>query len=287
MHKNQQHETKSSMKTTSSSATNSISEDRIRYLLMHHIQNEKQVWLITAAILAGLTIIIPLFGMILLRINLPELAESGLTNNFRPDWTTGYLLIGVIFTSRLFRHLHRPETAWQPLMLPASTLEKWLAAWLMSVPVYTIGFVVLSLVVSLILSGLSGLITGTFLPVGIFLSSGFWLTFAVYVFGASVYLWGGIRFASLHFLKTTVWLAAIYFTLFLLSVFGAYLLFRFGNDLLPDVLVLSQRLTDFAMARGIEDSVRIVQRAATLFLLFISAPILWRSYVRLAKKEAV
>lgn len=275
------------MTSTTHNPTNSISEDRIKRLLLHHIENEKQVWLITAAILAGLTIIIPLFGMILLRINLPELAESGLSNNFRPDWTTGYLLIGVIFTSRLFRHLHRPETAWQPLMLPASTLEKWLAAWLISVPVYTIGFVVLSFVVSLILSGLSGLITGTLLPVGIYLSSGFWLTFAVYVFGASIYLWGGIRFKSLQFLKTTVWLAGIDFALFLLSLLGAYLLFTFGKDQLPDVLVLSQRISEFFVSRGIEDSIRIVQRAATLLLLFISAPILWRSYVQLAKKEVV
>lgn len=275
------------MTSTTHNPTNSISEDRIKRLLLHHIENEKQVWLITAAILAGLTIIIPLFGMILLRINLPELAESGLTNNFRPDWTTGYLLIGVIFTSRLFRHLHRPETAWQPLMLPASTLEKWLAAWLISVPVYTIGFVVLSFVVSLILSGLSGLITGTLLPVGIYLSSGFWLTFAVYVFGASIYLWGGIRFKSLQFLKTTVWLAGIDFALFLLSLLGAYLLFTFGKDQLPDVLVLSQRISEFFVSRGIEDSIRIVQRAATLLLLFISAPILWRSYVQLVKKEVV
>jgi hypothetical protein len=275
------------MTSTTHNPTNSISEDRIKRLLLHHIENEKQVWLITAAILAGLTIIIPLVGMILLRINLPELAESGLTNNFRPDWTTGYLLIGVIFTSRLFRHLHRPETAWQPLMLPASTLEKWLAAWLISVPVYTIGFVVLSFVVSLVLSGLSGLITGTLLPVGIYLSSVFWLTFAVYVFGASIYLWGGIRFKSLQFLKTTVWLAGIYFALFLLSLLGAYLLFTFGNDQLPDVLVLSQRISEFFVSRGIEDSIRIVQRAATLLLLFISAPILWRSYVQLAKKEVV
>lgn len=275
------------MTSTTHNPTNSISEDRIKRLLLHHIENEKQVWLITAAILAGLTIIISLFGMILFRINLPELAESGLTNSFRPDWTTGYLLIGVIFTSRLFRHLHRPETAWQPLMLPASTLEKWLAAWLISVPVYTIGFVVLSFVVSLVLSGLSGLITGTLLPVGIYLSSGFWLTFAVYVFGASIYLWGGIRFKSLQFLKTTVWLAGIYFALFLLSIFGAYLLFTFGNDQLPDVLVLSRRISEFFVSRGIEDSIRIVQRAATLLLLFISAPILWRSYVQLAKKEVV
>lgn len=275
------------MTSTTHNPTNSISEDRIKRLLLHHIENEKQVWLITAAILAGLTIIIPLFGMILLRINLPELAESGLSNNFRPDWTTGYLLIGVIFTSRLFRHLHRPETAWQPLMLPASTLEKWLAAWLISVPVYTIGFVVLSFVVSLILSGLSGLITGTLLPVGIYLSSGFWLTFAVYVFGASIYLWGGIRFKSLQFLKTTVWLAGIDFALFLLSLLGAYLLFTFGKDQLPDVLVLSQRISEFFVSRGIEDSIRIVQRAATLLLLFISAPILWRSYVQLVKKEVV
>ncbi len=275
------------MTTTTSNATNSISEDRIRHLLMHHIQNDKQVWLITAAVVAGLSIIVPLFGMILLRINVPELAESGLTNNFRPDWTSGYLLIGVIFTSRLFRHLHRPETAWQPLMLPASTLEKWLAAWLISVPMYTIGFVVLSLIVSLILSGLSGLITSTFLPVGIYISSGFWLTFAVYVFGASVYLWGGIRFKSLQFLKTTVWLAVVYFALFLLGLFLTYLLFQFGGDLRSDVFVLSQRFTEFAMSRGVEESVRIVQRAATLFLLFLSAPILWRSYVQLAKKEAV
>ena len=275
------------MTSTTHNPTNSISEDRIKRLLLHHIENEKQVWLITAAILAGLTIIISLFGMILFRINLPELAESGLTNSFRPDWTTGYLLIGVIFTSRLFRHLHRPETAWQPLMLPASTLEKWLAAWLISVPVYTIGFVVLSFVVSLVLSGLSGLITGTLLPVGIYLSSGFWLTFAVYVFGASIYLWGGIRFKSLQFLKTTVWLAGIYFALFLLSLLGAYLLFTFGNDQLPDVLVLSRRISEFFVSRGIEDSIRIVQRAATLLLLFISAPILWRSYVQLAKKEVV
>ena len=256
---------------------------RIRHLLIHHTEQEKQAWLITAGIIAAITFIPAAIMLILIGINIPGIVNEVTDGNALNSWTGIYFLVGTIFASRIFRSLHNPGSAWQTLMIPASTLEKWLAAWIISVPVYTLVFTLLALVIGTLQNLLSLLIIGESFPLSTPFGQGFWFTTLLYIFVTGIYLWGSIRFKSLHFIKTSILLAAGYLSLVVIAGLVLFVVYQVSGP--EQVVETGQKISGFFMTIGLEESVRLLRIWVSMLFAALSGLVLWRSYVRLTKAE--
>ncbi|WP_017733069.1 hypothetical protein [Nafulsella turpanensis] len=108
-----------------------------------------------------------------------------------------YLFGGFILTSHVFKELHSPHQSYFFLTLPASALEKLLGAWLLTVPLYSLVYIVASFIVFFT----GHLITGeTFAFASFF--NGFGEAVLGYLAIQPIFLWGAAYFRKNNFLKT-------------------------------------------------------------------------------------
>lgn len=114
----------------------------------------------------------------------------------------GLLAAGIVFTSAIFTALGSPRSAAPALLLPASHLEKYLVAWLWSLPVFLVVYTALFTLINLLVLHIGN--QGHAYEVYDF-SRGAreWTTpLLSYALLHSVALWGAIYFERLHIIKT-------------------------------------------------------------------------------------
>jgi len=127
--------------------------------------------------------------------------------------------VGFVITSLAFIDLHAPERAYFFLTLPASSFEKFFVRWLMT----GIFFVVSSLVICFICSGLMNALFSPNLPNIDLSDQSLWITIQHYLLLQPVILLGAISFKKNILLKTMLCfislLLMITITVFLASYF--------------------------------------------------------------------
>lgn len=108
------------------------------------------------------------------------------------------ILGGYFFTSQILNELNSRQQSYALLTLPASPLEKLLAAWFISGPV----FVLLVGLGGYLITLIGYLAAGAPLTEVNFLNQNFWEKIGDYLVVQPIFLWGAAYFRSYNFLKT-------------------------------------------------------------------------------------
>jgi hypothetical protein len=222
-------------------AGDAFSTARVWQLMKHFITLHRKSW--------ENAIILILVGILLIYVLIFSLADPENIIRGTGDEETGiqqwYVLLGCLLSSRLFIEIHKPSTSWQFLSLPTTSVEKFMAAWLIAVPFYTILAIGVGLILKLIQTGVGLIYFGELLEAQISLS-GLLQSFGIYLIWSSVFLWGAVFFKSLHFIKTASSAAGVVIVLtgsFALLLFNIEaieplsLVSAFSNNLLADVML--------------------------------------------------
>lgn len=209
----------------------SLSISRLWFLIRINIASNHRKWLIISAALIGLTFFIRLFS------NIPA-------DSFYTGWFIVVLFIGgILFTSRSFTALHDKTRNEAYLLLPASSLEKTLAALIIS----TVGFIIYLMLLSILTSGLTETIKeiptdtkhGNF---NIFNQKIAMLIYA-YLFIQSFYFLGAAWFRKMHATKTTLMLLLglsgfLIFSFIIVKIlYASYINEGFNFDFLFDSII--------------------------------------------------
>ena len=115
-----------------------------------------------------------------------------------------YILGGLLFSSHIFNELHSKEKAFQYLLLPASTIEKFVSAWSITSVVYTLFSIIGLFLLSLLIEVLVVYKTGIWSAFSLFnpLYPQFLRGVIFMIIFQSVFFLGGVYFKSYHFVKT-------------------------------------------------------------------------------------
>ena len=147
-----------------------------------------------------------------------------------------YVIGGVIMTSMTFAEINRPETGYQLMTLPASSLEKFTSTWLFTSIVYSVmAFVALTLGACLLY------VLGLFnLPVEgkIFSTNEMWMAFKQYFIANTIFLAGAAAFKRNAFFKT------------LLSIMIVFVFFGIYGGILAKMIWLPN-MSNSSMGSGI------------------------------------
>lgn len=137
-----------------------------------------------------------------------------------------YTVGGLVLTSRIFFELHSPATAFQFLTLPASTLEKFTAAWFISSVAYTLAAVAAIFLLSILVESISAFKLGIWDYFRFFnpFEADNLQRFAGYFFYHSIFLLGAIYFKKNNFLKTLLVIISIFIGLFFTIAIGGLIL---------------------------------------------------------------
>ncbi|MBA3898701.1 MAG: hypothetical protein H0X62_00590 [Bacteroidetes bacterium] len=179
------------------------------------VLNVSSLWVSLGAI-SGVLIIITLLVAVFSPYNLESL--KGL-------YMTVLYISGLIFTSKVFAELHKPQKAYALLTLPVSNLEKTLGAWIISSPV----FIIIYLVFIFLIISISSMIVGSASALVNFFDQDTWRPIAVYMVIQPIFLLGASTFRGNNFLKTVF---SIFLFNVVVSVFAGllvYILFEGGS----------------------------------------------------------
>ncbi len=177
-------------------STNSYNPQRQLLFVRRQLTLSQQTWLIAAGAIFGLLLIVTVLAAV---FNTQELYQ------IQGFYLATFFFGGLIFTSMAFKELHSPHRSYFFLTLPASTLEKLVGAWLITSPLYIVGFTLLSFVVFL----LGFLITGVPFSLSYFFNSGLVEVIISYLVIQTIFLWGACYFRKNNFLKTVLSLIVI------------------------------------------------------------------------------
>ncbi len=141
-------------------------------------------------------------------------------------------LAGTIFTSTIFSDLGEKKKSIPTLLLPASTLEKFLVAWIYS---YVVFIVVFTIMYYFALSAVlySQAVRGNSEQMMDFFSHQMFLQFLFFSFLHSIAMFGAIFFGKLHFIKTAFCFFITIGLLILLSTLWGKALT--GKDVVPRI----------------------------------------------------
>lgn len=122
-----------------------------------------------------------------------------------------YTVGGLILTSLLFNEVHTPNSAFQFLTLPATTLEKLVSAWFSGTVIYTVAAIASIVALSAIIETIQGLYTGLWSPFNLFnpASSDVLDSILQFFFYQSIFLLGAVYFRKNNFFKTLLVIIAI------------------------------------------------------------------------------
>lgn len=166
-----------------------------------------------------------IFGMLLLVTLATAYFKPGDLVGLRNLYNFTFYLVGLIFTSQIFIELNSPNQAYSFLTLPVSTLEKLLGSWLLTSPLYVIGYTVVAYLIYL----LGVAVSGFAVPADSFFWGGYWESVASYLVIQTIFLWGACYFRKNNFLKTVLvqivlWIAiGVYAGLLIWILFGSQL----------------------------------------------------------------
>jgi hypothetical protein len=209
--------------------TNTFSTPRFIHLCIRAILLNQRQWLIGLLASSGIVIVIWLVPTLFI------VAETGEARfeNLLPTALFIFTLWGLLLTSDIFQELHSPSTAYQSLTLPATSTEKFISSWVLTMPIF--------LVVTISTIFLIGILSS--ISVMIFDSSfsGFHIynpfeestvNFVLnYLFYNSLFLLGAIYFKKNNFLKTiTAFITIMISFLFLWAILGWLYMSLFGLD---------------------------------------------------------
>ena len=169
--------------------TNSYSTQRQFNFVQRQLALFRQSWLIGAAAVFGLLLLISLVTAWYKPYNMRGVLDT---------YNTFMFLGGLVFTSQMFQELHASNRSYAFLTLPVSTSEKLIGAWLISFPLYILGFTLITFIIYVISGSIAGFPVS---PLSYF-SSDYLQTVANYWVVQTIFLWGACYFRKLNFLKT-------------------------------------------------------------------------------------
>lgn len=199
--------------------TNSFSTTRFIHLCKRtFILNQRQ-WAIGLLASTGIVLVIWLIPSLII------LSESGVSRfeNLLPTALTIFTLWGLLVTSDIFNELYTPSTAFQSLTLPASSSEKFLSAWVLTMPIFLMVTVTSIFLITLLSSLMVIIIDGSFSWSFIYnpFDETTWDFALSYFFLNSLFLLGAIYFRKSNFLKTIVAMIALMISFMILwAIFG-------------------------------------------------------------------
>ncbi|QNF33907.1 hypothetical protein HUW51_14685 [Adhaeribacter swui] len=139
----------------------------------------------------------------------------------------GLLGAGSIFTSTVLAHLGDKKKAMAALTLPASHLEKYLVAWLYSLPLFLVVFTASFYLVAFLVMTLDNPGNVPVKLISLFSSDNMvYLSFIAFAFIHGFALWGSVFFQKLQFIKSAFTFFVVMALLLLLNYHGLELLFN-------------------------------------------------------------
>jgi hypothetical protein len=254
---------------------NTFNLSRFGRLFIKHTAEHYKSYLMSLIVLAG---VIFLGGSFLVYI-IPGPIDTGVQST---AFVGILLLAGTIFTSTIFADYGDKNKAMAALILPASTLEKYLVAWLYSFAIFLVVYIgTFFLLVSLLLhmKHYPGQTVEVFSLADNHIGLPMFLLFALL---QSVAFYGSIFFKKLHFIKGAF---AFFISLAILiivnKVFQSILI---GRDVLPSPPFSNMRIME--NERQVLVSLSDQQAPYILLLCFILALSFWiAAYFRLKEKQ--
>ncbi len=266
------------MQPSANLAHQTFSPARFGRLLARHAAERGAGYLLSAAVLGGIMLLV---------MSYISFEQGGPLNEATQIVLFLLFLLGAgsFFSSGVFAVYGDKQRGMAALTLPASHLEKFLVGWVFSLPVFVVVFVALFYAVdALVLYGASSggqAVT----PINIFADpdkTNFFFAFYVLLNGA--WLWGSIFFAKGQFVKMG-------FTLGLVTILGSVLNFRVLKSLLGSGLEIfpAPPFTNITLRQGGQFfSLEMpISQAAWLSALPLGlAALLWvAAYFRLTEKQ--
>ncbi|MCC5932843.1 MAG: hypothetical protein JJU35_01275 [Balneolales bacterium] len=249
---------------------------KIRLLIRWYFTDQKRLWLFTALLFGGIVSLLTLIAAIFAS-DTTAFSSNAAEMYVRSDsvrWQLSlsfYALAGYYFTSRLFQAMHRPESGWQLLMLPASAAEKFAAAWLLTAPVYTLAAFLFLWLLKFLLMLMLNVIAGTAFVVPALISVPDLNMVQSYFFWHAIFLWGAVFFKSHHFLKAANTAVASSLLVFLLFIGGWMLT---GNSF----------ISFFTMLPEFRESGRVMALWYTMRIAVVLF-VLWLGYNRFTQTQ--
>ncbi len=249
---------------------NSLSIPRLLQLCKLTLFKNKRQWLTGMLAASGLIIVLWL---------LPLMISSFAAGTIRGpmEYTLAmfiFVLWGLLVTSDIFQELHSPSTAFQSFTLPATSSEKFLAAWMITYPLLFLIFSAALIVISLIVSLSYALLNSGFSFETIYspFSNDSIELAGRYFYYNSLFLLGAVLFKKNNFLKTILAIITIVISFIFLSALTMFIISA-GSG----VDHLSFQL----------DDPQIMNTISTIFKVVVSFSCLLLTYILLKKRQVV
>lgn len=206
--------------------TNTFSLARFIHLCRRTFVLNQRQWII--GLLASIGIILVIWMVPTLYI----LNESGVSRfeSLFPTALIIFTLWGLLLTSDIFQELYTPSTAFQSLTLPATSTEKFLSAWCLTMPVFLVVAITAIFFISILSSLLLILFEGGYSGFDLYnpFNETTWEFGLNYFFLNSLFLFGAVYFRKNNFLKTiAAFIALMISLLFIWTFLGWVYLFLF------------------------------------------------------------
>ena len=264
------------MQQPSNRSNQTFSLARFGRLFRRHTAEHLRGYLLTAAVGAG--------GILLVMGFLTYLQRSALGLSSQSVFFVLFLLAGgAVFASTVFAQFGERRQATVALLLPASHLEKYLVAWLYSVPLFLLVFVPLFYLVSAAVVHV-GAAPGQTPEVLNVLAKRADFAGVLWFFALlnGIWLWGGIYFEKAHFIKTG-------FGAFLGLAGLSLLNYQALRGLISDGLRFSPPFTGARLTEGATFYTLTLPEAQTAWLALLPlalAALLWlAAYFRVTEKQ--
>ncbi|MFW6312463.1 MAG: hypothetical protein ACOC2N_01090 [Spirochaetota bacterium] len=171
-----------------------VSPQRVGLLMRHDLATQRKSLTTAFITLAGVT-----FGLFMFAA-----ATAGGAGFHESVFANILFIGGYVVSSTAFAELHDPKSGVHYLMLPGSSLEKYLARLLLT----SIGWTLAVLVGYIVMTGLSAAVAGIFFDThpGVFLPArrAIWGGIGTYLVTQSIFLFGSIYFRKVAFLRTAL-----------------------------------------------------------------------------------
>ena len=194
-----------------------LSPVRIGYLLQRDFFRRWKDFLITISAFCGFFLLVMVIGA-----KVDGIDSSVHYGNF----ASILFIYGFIFTSMAFREAHKKLLIHDWLMLPASTLEKFISKLLLS----TAGFALASVVLYWLFTQIARLVVevflGAYFPVFSLFDRTVWQMIGHYIILQSVFILGAAWFKNNNFIKTIIALVVFSIILSFISTLVSWIVFN-------------------------------------------------------------
>ncbi len=246
---------------------------RLSLLLKRQFLGSGKKYITGIAIGAGVVLMISLASVFLGgATHISQFYQSGLIT---------YVVGGIIMTSMAFTEINKPETGYQLMTLPASSLEKFASTWLFTSAIYSLmAFLVLTLGACLLY------VLGLFnLPVEgeILNTNEMWMAFKQYFIANTIFLAGAAAFKRNAFFKTLLSLMVVFlfFGIYAVSVAKILGLTEMANSTMGSGIVINN--TNFGS--GIENIFGSMETATLAFKAFVAVFCLSLGFYKFKERE--